>query len=54
MDLEPGARDPDGLAELAVLAELLRELREQPGTRLSFEALAELVDARIGGQDPSG
>jgi hypothetical protein len=54
MDLQPGTRDADGVAELAVLAELFGELSEQAGTRLSFEALAELFDARVGGQDPSG
>jgi hypothetical protein len=54
MSLQPGARDANGLAELAVLAQLFRELREEPGTRLSLEALAKLVDARVGGQGLSG
>jgi hypothetical protein len=54
MHLQTCPRDADGVAELAVLPELLGELSEQPGTRLSFEALTELVDARVAGQDPSG
>jgi hypothetical protein len=54
VDLQPGAGDADGLAELTVLPELLGELREEAGAGLSLEALAELVDARVGDQDSSG
>ena len=45
---EAGAGHPDGLHELAVLAQLLGELAEQPGARLPVQALAELVDAGVG------
>ena len=45
------ARHPDRLPELAVLAQLLGELREQTRVRLLVEPLAQVVDAGVPGQE---
>ncbi len=47
MDGEACASHTDRLHELAVLAELLRELREEPGAGIALEPPPELVDAGV-------
>ena len=51
--LQPLAGHADGVLELAVLAQLLRELREQTGARLLVQLLPELFDARVAGHGAS-
>jgi hypothetical protein len=48
--LEPVPGHPYGLREVAVLAELFRELGEQAGPWILVDPLAEVVDARVAGQ----
>jgi hypothetical protein len=53
MLLQPLARDLDRVLEVPVLAELLRELREQTRARLLVQLLPELVDAGVAGHGAS-
>jgi hypothetical protein len=47
VDGEAGSRHTDRLHELAVLAELLRKLREEPGAWIPLEPASEFVDAGV-------
>src|SRR4029078_10553858 len=53
LPLQALAADVDGLLEVTVLAQLLRELGEQPGAGVLLQPPAEVVDPRVPGHTPS-
>src|SRR5438552_19162732 len=53
MLLEALAGHPDGILEVAVLAQLLGQLREEARARLLVQLLPELVDAGVAGHGAS-